>query len=146
MRPIPTAALSAMLTLAAMQNPSWAQPSFEQQVVAHEREGLDALKTGDTAHVGTLTADEALFVDAQGPATKAEVLQHVTGTFVLTDYTMSAIHFLSLGPQTGLIEYDVAETGTSHGKPFSAKAYVSSIWTERNGRWQCLFSQETLHR
>lgn len=146
MRPIRTAALSALLVLAAVQGPSWAQPSFEQQVVAHEREGLDALKTGDTAHFGALSADEALLVDAQGPATKAELLQHVTGTFILTDYTMSAIHFLSLGPQTGLIEYDAAETGTSHGKPFSAKVYVSSIWTERDGRWQCLFSQETLHK
>jgi hypothetical protein len=65
--------------------------SMEEQIVAKEREGLDALKAGDVGHFGDLTADDAIFVDSQGPATKAQVLQNVVG-FRLTDYTIENVH------------------------------------------------------
>ena len=42
--------------------------SLQEQVVAAERAGLDALKKGDVARFGDLTADEAVFVDDHGPA------------------------------------------------------------------------------
>jgi hypothetical protein len=42
------------------------EDSIEQQIVSKEREGLDALKTGDLERFGNLTADEAVMVDAQG--------------------------------------------------------------------------------
>jgi hypothetical protein len=48
--------------------------SLQQQIVDKEREGLDALKAGDVERFGNLTADEAIMVDAQGPASKAQVL------------------------------------------------------------------------
>jgi hypothetical protein len=38
--------------------------SMEEQIVAKEREGLDALKAGDVGHFGDLTADDAIFVDS----------------------------------------------------------------------------------
>jgi hypothetical protein len=37
----------------------------------------------------------------------------------------------------------ISEKGVSHGKEFTAQAYVSSIWMEGGGKWLCLFSQET---
>jgi hypothetical protein len=119
-----------------------ANGSMEQQVVAKEREGLDALKTGDLELFGKLTADEAIMVDAQGPATKAQVLKNVGG-FKLTEYSMEDIKFVTISPNTGLISYKITEKGVSHGNEFTAKAYVSSIWTRRVNGWVCLFSQET---
>jgi hypothetical protein len=119
--------------------------SLEQQIVAKEREGLDALKTGNPELFGNLTADEAILVDAQGPATKAQVLKNVAG-FTLTDYSMEDVRFLPLSSKSGLITYKISEKGVSHGKEFAAQAYVSSIWTERESKWVCLFSQETAAR
>jgi hypothetical protein len=119
--------------------------SLEQQIVAKEREGLDALKTGNVELFGNLTADDALLVDAQGPASKAQVLKNVTG-FTLTDYSMDDVRFVALSATSGLIEYKISEKGLSHGKEFAAQAYVSSIWAEREGKWLCLFSQETAAR
>jgi ketosteroid isomerase-like protein len=116
--------------------------SLEQQIVAKEREGLDALKVGDVDRFGNLTADDAVLVDAHGPATKAEVIKNVAG-FRLTDYTMDDIRFVPLSATSGLIAYKIIEKGVSHEREFAVQAYVSSIWAERGGKWLCLFSQET---
>ena len=119
--------------------------SLQDQIVAKEREGLDALKTGNLELFGNLTADDAVLVDAAGPATKAQVLKNVAG-FTLTDYSMEDIRFVPLSARSGLITYKISEKGVSHGKEFAAQAYVSSIWTEQEGKWVCLFSQETAAR
>jgi hypothetical protein len=119
--------------------------SLQQQIIAKEREGLDALKTGNLELFGNLTGDDAVLVDAQGPATKAQVLKNVAG-FNLTDYSMEDVRFVPLSAKSGLITYKISEKGVSHGKEFAAQAYVSSIWAEREGKWLCLFSQETAAR
>lgn len=59
---------------------------------------------------------------------------------------MEHVRFVPLSAKSGLIAYKISETGTSHGKSFSAKVYVSAIWAERGGKWVCLFSQETAAR
>jgi len=136
-----SSALMSILILratAAGQTPD----SFRDQIVAQERAGLDALKTGDLRTFGNSTAEEAVFVDAQGPAGKALVLQH-TAEFRLTEYTMSEVQVIQIAPDAGLLVYKINETGASHGKAFSARVYVSSLWVKRAGKWQCLFSQET---
>jgi len=119
--------------------------SLQDQVVAAERSGLDALKKGDVARFGDLTADEAVFVDDHGPATKAQVLQNVVG-FTISDYSMDDIHFVRVSPDTGLISYKLTEKGSSHGHDFAAQVYISSVWTHRANNWLCLFSQETAVR
>ncbi|MGA2118851.1 MAG: nuclear transport factor 2 family protein [Bryobacteraceae bacterium] len=122
--------------------PSPAADSLRDRIVAQERAGLDSLKTGDLAAFAASAAEDAVFVDAHGPATKAEVLQH-TAEFRLRDYTMDDIKFVPLSADSGLIVYTLTETGTSHGKEFAARVYVSSVWLTRGGKWMCVLSQET---
>jgi hypothetical protein len=125
---------------------AFAQPNdLQTKVLAKERQGLDCLKTGNLAEFAALTAEDAIFVDAHGPANKAQVLKN-TSEFRLTDYTIEDVHFVPLSSKSGLVTYKITESGTSHGKQFSAKVYVSSIWAERKGKWLCLFSQETSAR
>jgi hypothetical protein len=118
------------------------QDTPQNTILAQERQGLDYLKTGNLAEFAASTADEAVFVDAHGPADKAQVLKN-TAEFRLDDYTIEDVHFVPLSSDSGLIEYTITESGASHGKQFKAKVYVSSIWAERKGKWVCLFSQET---
>jgi hypothetical protein len=118
------------------------EESLKQQIVAKEREGLDGFKTGNVEIFANLTAEEAVFVDAAGLATKAEVMKNVAG-FTLTDYSMEEVRFVPLSTESGLISYKIHEKGVSHGHEFAAQAYVSSIWAQRAGKWVCLFSQET---
>jgi uncharacterized protein (TIGR02246 family) len=119
--------------------------TLQEQIVAQERAGLEALKTGDLAAFAASTADEAVFVDAHGPATKAEVVEH-TAAFRLTDYTMADVRFVPVTADSGLIVYTLTESGTSHGKEFTARVHVSSLWLKRGGKWLCAFSQETAAR
>ena len=119
-----------------------AQQTLRDEIVAQERAGLDALKIGDVPAFAAALPDDAVFVDSHGAAGKDEVVKNVAG-FRLTDYTMSDVRFVLLSPDSGLIVYQLAETGTSHGKEFTAKVHVSSIWARRAGKWKCLFSQET---
>jgi hypothetical protein len=118
------------------------EDSLESQIVAKEREGLEDLKNGQVEAFGALTADEAVLVDAHGPASKAQVLQNVAG-FKLSEYSMEDIKFVPISATTGLISYKITERGNSHGHEFSAQAYVSSVWAKRGNNWVCLFSQET---
>jgi hypothetical protein len=118
------------------------ESSMEQEIVSKEQEGLEALKKGDVPRFAGLTANEAVFVDSSGPADKDRVVRNVNG-FTLEDYSMSDIRFVQISPNAGLIAYKIAEKGNSHGKEFTAQAYVSSLWTRRDNKWLCLFSQET---
>jgi hypothetical protein len=90
-------------------------------------------------------ADDAVFVEAHGPASKAEVVKN-TAKFRLDDYSIDGVRFVPLSSKSGLIAYTLTESGTSHGKQFKARVYVSSIWAERKGELVCLFSQETAAR
>ena len=106
---------------------------LQRQIVAKEREGLDALKAGNVERFGELIADDAVLIDAHGSASKAQVLQNVAG-FKLTEYTMDYIKLVPLSAKSGLIAYTISEKGISHGKEFAARAYVSSLWEQREAR------------
>jgi Domain of unknown function (DUF4440) len=157
-----TAVRSITLAIALYPYPLLAQPSnspdaavkastnasqsdadaMQQQIVAKEREGLEALKSGNLELFATLTAEDAVFVDSQGPATKEQVMKNVQN-FRLVDFSMQDVKFVSISPTSGLISYKATEKGTSHGREFTAVVYVSSVWTLRQGKWLCQFSQET---
>jgi len=115
---------------------------LREEIVAQERAELDSLKTGDMTAFANFLADDAVFVDAQGAAGKAEVVKNTAG-FRLHEYTMTDVRFVALSADSGLIAYRMAETGTSRGKEFAAKVHVSALWLKRGGRWLCVFSQET---
>jgi predicted protein tyrosine phosphatase/ketosteroid isomerase-like protein len=134
----------AAFALAGCANSPTRAPSgsLVDVIVAKEREGLDALKVGDLAAFSRLTADDALFVDPHGVASKAEVMKNVAG-FRLEDYTIEDVRLVPLSSTSGLIAYKITEKGNSHGREFSAKAYISALWTKRDGEWLCVFSQET---
>jgi hypothetical protein len=135
---------SRLVAFAAGQTSSGV-PGMQEKVAAKEREGLDALKTGDIARFGELTAEDAVFVDPHGMASKAEVMKNVAG-FRLTDFAMDDVKFLQVSEKAGLISYKLTEKGVTHGKEFTAIVFVSSIWAERGGKWVCEFSQETTAR
>jgi hypothetical protein len=121
------------------------QDLMREQIISKEREGIDALKSGNLTLFANLTADDAVFVDDHGITGKTEVVQN-TAQFKLTDYRMDNVKFVAISANSGLISYEMLEKGTSHGKDFSAHVFVSSVWIERADKWYCLFSQESLVR
>jgi len=137
------AAISASLLLAGPGRSVSAGPSLQDQIVSKEREELDALKSGHLEQFAALLAEDAVFVDAHGPATKSAIVKN-TAEFRLRDYSMEEVRFVVLSADSGLIAYKITESGVSHGRSFAATLYVSALWARRAGKWVCLFSQETV--
>jgi hypothetical protein len=115
---------------------------YRDEIIAHERAGLEALKSGNVAAFAGATTDDAIFVDAHGLATKPQVVKNVSD-LRLTDYSMADVRFVPVSAEGGLVAYTLTESGTSHGKPFSARVYVSSVWVRSGRDFVCVFSQET---
>jgi len=116
--------------------------ALQEAIVAQERSELDSLKSGDLAAFASFVAEDAVFVDASGSASKADVVKNVAN-FRLHEYAMSDIRFVPLSADEGLIVYRIAESGTSHGKEFTLNVNVSALWVKRAAKWVCVFSQET---
>jgi ketosteroid isomerase-like protein len=115
---------------------------YRDEIIAQERAGLDALKSGNLQAFADATSDDAIFVDPHGLARKPEAVKNVAG-FRLTDYSMADLRFVPVSAEGGVLSYTLTEKGTSHGNEFSARAYVSSVWLRSSGKWVCVFSQET---
>ena len=112
------------------------------EIIAQERAGLDALKRGDLPAFAAPITDDAVFLDANGIARKPDVLKSLAD-FQLKDYAISDMRFVPVSPDNGVVSYTLTETGTSHGKPFSSKLYVSSAWVKSGRQFQRVFSQQT---
>src|SRR5262249_55658238 len=122
--------------------PVLAQSNLATTIEAMERKELNCLRTGNMAEFASLIAEDAIFLDARGSAGKAEVVRN-SSEVRLQDFTMEDVHFLPLTPKSGILIYRLIESGTSHGRGFSARVNVSAVWVEREGTWLCVFSQET---
>lgn len=116
------------------------QPQVE--IVAKERQELEALKNGKVREFADLMAEEAIFVDSHGSAGKAEVVGHLRDLKLL-EYSMTDIKFVSVSPQSGLIAYKLTQKGRENGKDFADTVYASALWVKRGGQWLCLFTQES---
>ena len=111
-------------------------------IVSKERQELDSLKSGDRKTFSDLIADDAVFVDPRGAATKDAVVES-TAELKLHEYSMDDIRFLPISEDAGLICYKLTEKAVSHGREMAGQVYVSATWLRRNDRWVCIFSQET---
>ncbi len=116
--------------------------SLAREVLAKERQELDCLKSGDYDQFASLLADDAVFVDAHGSAFKETVVNN-TREFRLQDYTIENPQFVRVSKDSFMLTYKITESGVSHGHVFSTTVYVSALWAKRDGKWRCLFSQET---
>jgi len=116
--------------------------ALQEQIAAKERQELEALKSGNTQEFASLIAEEAVFVDPRGTAGKAAVVGHI-GDFKLLEFSMENIRFVRLSETSGVIAYKLTEKGSSHGREFTSTAYASAVWVQRDGKWVCVFSQET---
>ena len=87
---------------AASPTPTTAETSLSQQILSKEREELDAQKAGNFKAFENLIADEGVFVNADGPASKAEMLKRTEGIKLL-EYGINGVKFLPISADTGLI-------------------------------------------
>jgi Domain of unknown function (DUF4440) len=136
-------AMLAISVISLAQESAPPEPtSLQHQIVTKETEELNCLKSADIQCFADLIADNAVFLDAHGAATKQQVIAQVTG-LKLTDFSINEVHYVPLTERSGLIAYKLTQKGVANGRAFSEQIFVSAIWAQRDGKWVTLFSQET---
>ena len=138
-------ALPASRNILAAPSQKAAAPSvqsLQNEVVARERQELEALKNGKIQEFADLMAEDAIFVDSHGTASKAEVMGHIND-LKLVEYSMADVKFVPVSPDSGVIAYKLTQKGREQGKDFADTVYASALWVKRSGKWVCLFTQES---
>jgi hypothetical protein len=64
-------------------------------------------------------------------------------SFKLTKWDMVNPHVTSLGPESALVLYVWAGSGTFNNRPVAQTSLASTVWAKRNGRWLAVHHQET---
>jgi ketosteroid isomerase-like protein len=119
-----------------------APPQLRSEIIAKERQELEALKNGNVQEFADLMSEDAIFVDSKGTSSKAAMVASVRD-LKLYEYAMADIRFVNVSPQSGVIAYKLTQKGREQGKDFADTVYVSALWAKRGGRWICLFTQES---
>ena len=123
--------------------PVSAQADLLEQITAQERKRWDARKAGSTAAFADLIAEDAVFVDSRCPEGKAAVVEHASNS-KLKDYFMDNVKLVSYTATSGLITYKMTEkTIAAKNKEVASDFLVSAFWVQRDGKWLCVFSQES---
>jgi len=123
--------------------PVSAQSELLEQLTAQERKRWDARKAGSTAAFADLIAEDAVFVDSRGPEGKAAVVQHASDS-KLKDYFMDNVKLVTFTATSGLITYKMTEkTIAGKNKESASDFFISVFWVQRDGKWLCVFSQES---
>jgi ketosteroid isomerase-like protein len=123
--------------------PVSAQSELLEQLTAQERKRWDARKAGSTAAFADLIAEDAVFVDSRGPESKAAVVQHASDS-KLKDYFMDNVKLITFTATSGLIAYKMTEkTIAGKNKEVASDFFISVFWVQRDGKWLCVFSQES---
>jgi len=115
---------------------------LKDQIVAKEREELEALKSADYKKFAELIADDAIFLNPGGPGTKAQVVEN-SSHFKLLDFSMDDIRFLPLTANSGIVIYKLTQKASAGGREFTSVVHASATWVLRDGKWVSIFSQET---
>jgi hypothetical protein len=116
---------------------------LQDRLLALERQILEAQKHCDYEVIAALLAADFREVGSSGRIyTKTEILEAIREVEVL-DYSLEQPRATSLGQNCVLLTY-VATLRRCRGACESLqRSHRSSIWIERDGKWQVLYHQGT---
>ena len=114
------------------------------ELMAVEREWLDATKSRDAARLNQILADEFVEIDPAGMArTKQEAIASVTsGDLVFDSFTIGDVKPRVYG-NTAVLVGTSTVTGKYKGEDISGTYRWTDTFVRRNGRWQVVSSQAT---
>jgi len=121
----------------------------EAQVLALQKQFQDATVAVDTAALGKLMADDAIFVHGSALVqTKAEYIDSITKgpmKFTTYDSTDSKVVFFGGGAVISMLTDVVLapRPGAAGAQPFKVRMRVSSVWVAKPAGWQLILIQGT---
>ncbi|MCA1632450.1 MAG: nuclear transport factor 2 family protein [Acidobacteria bacterium] len=115
----------------------------DADIIAQERQLLDALKAKNWDAFAAKLADDQIYVSGEGVYDKSQSVEGVKKTD-FKEFTTSDMKVLKLGQNAAVLTYTNVAKGTYEGKPLpDTPSRDTSIWVNRGGKWLAVFHQET---
>ena len=119
----------------------------ESEILALEREFWQSMITKDRDTATRLTADQSIVVGPQGVGmiSKQQIGAMIqSDKWTLKTFEFSNVTFNSIDEYTAVIAYSVKEDIEVDGKLLMLDANDSSVWSRRNGTWECVLHTEAI--
>jgi len=112
--------------------------------VALESRVWDALVRGDADADADLLATDFLGVYATGFADRSDHVDELVDGPTMASYSITDARLIRVSTSAVLLCYRADYVAVRRGQAGSEETmYVGSLWTEREGRWLNVFSQDT---
>jgi hypothetical protein len=115
--------------------------ALDKAIIANEEKVNEAFIKNDIATVKSLVAADGWMADAGG-FSKTSDIEKMMAQAKITEAKINKPQVLWVDANTAIITYTWTGKGTYMGQPVKP-AYVSSVWTKKNGKWVAVFHQET---
>jgi len=139
--------MAAAPTSQAQKAASSKQQLTEAQVLDLQKQFQSATVAADTATIGKLMADDAIFVHGSALVqTKAEFLEAATkGQFRITTYEIkeAKVVFFDGGAIVSGVQDVTLAPRAPGGQPFQVQMRVSSVWVAKPSGWRLILNQGT---
>ncbi|MEM9658681.1 MAG: nuclear transport factor 2 family protein [Planctomycetota bacterium] len=135
--------IAAGLVFASCAVLSPEESQLEQELVAQEKQLIDAIAKQDRAKLTEMLDQQYYSVDHLGRLETVELLSQLDEV-AITHYAISEIKALSASPEVAILTYKYVWSGVENGAEVKdATSYATSTWAKRDGMWKSIFYQET---
>jgi hypothetical protein len=118
----------------------------EAEAIAKEKAVWETLKKKDYDAFGNMLASDYIEVGDDGVYDKAGIVTYLKDLDV-TDVTFADWKMVPINKDAALLLYNVTLKGKFKGKDVPPGPYrASSVWVNRDGKWQAIYYQETMAR
>jgi hypothetical protein len=112
--------------------------------VALETQVWEALVNGDPDADRALLTSDFLGVYTTGFANRSEHAAQLANGPTMASYAIRESRLVRVSPTNVLLCYRADYQSIQEGRPAGEESmFISSLWTERDGRWMNSFSQDT---
>ena len=147
MNPIWRPTLVLIVVLIAAVSPQAQSPNrsaAEKQIVSLERALNDAFAKRDVGPFKTNVAPDAMQIDGAGIAkVTTPELEKMMKQVSIQSWAIDGSQFYWVDDNTVVHLYRWSGKGTAQGQPVPSPSWASTVWSNKSGKWQAVFHQET---
>ncbi len=141
-------ALTMLMAMAAVpalaQAPAASHAAIEKQLIANERAVNEAFAKGDVKTFHANVAPDALSIDPAGVSkVNTPDFDKMMQAVKIQNWNIDSSQFYWIGDTTAVHMYRWTGKGTYEGQPVPSPTWASTVWTNKGGKWQAVFHQET---
>lgn len=116
--------------------------SVSAKLIANEKLMIDSITKHDASAFFGLIAPGAMSVD-EGGLSAVEDFRKSFDQMKVDGQTATEMKVISLGANTAIVTYKLAQKGTYMGQPLPPNVYATTIWKNKDAKWWAAFHQES---